>query len=147
METITPTETRWIISVADLDRLANPMRDDAWGCGVIEEWDVLACEDISIGRLPAGLTAEDSASIEYNIARIAWLMEKGWDDDLTEPIRLATTVYEGCTTTWLPDGNHRASAAILMGEKTITVKPHGNVGNLRKVITPLAEKAIPLSAF
>lgn len=130
--------------MSDLKRLANPMLEDVWNCGVIDETDVFMCEDVYLGRLPAGLTTEDSSSLEYNIARIAWLAERGWPEDEQEPIRLAVELHDFAHRVVFVDGNHRVSAAIVMGDETISVEPSGNIGYLRDFIIPVSETTITL---
>lgn len=132
--------TLWEINVAELSRIVNPMRDDEWGCGVIDEMDVACCEDISMGRLPAGMTAEDPSSHEYNVARIAWLVKNGWDEeDNYEPMVLS------CSSAFrrdihFADGNHRFAAAIISGKETVKVVL---VGNRSKLPVPYAVFEIP----
>lgn len=119
------------IDVVELSRYFNPMRDDEWGCGVIDEMDVELCEDPSIGRLPAGLTNEDTSSQEYNIARIAWFVHNGWDDEDTyEPMTLALN-YGLRSEPHFMDGNHRFAAAIVSGRKTVKVVLLGSVKDLK----------------
>lgn len=127
---MTEQMTLWEINVAELSRYVNPMRDDEWGCGVIDEMDVEFCEDPSLGRLPAGMTAEDSTSPEYNVARIAWLIQKGWDEnDTYEPMVLACN-YGLRSEPHFMDGNHRFAAAIVAGKKTVKVVFMGNKKDL-----------------
>jgi len=138
METIpSQTETALFeVNVSELARYINPMRDDEWGCGVIDEIDVQLCEDASIGRLPAGMTAEDSTSVEYNVARIAWLVQHGWDEDDTyEPMVLACN-YGLRSEPHFMDGNHRFAAAIIAGKKTVKVEFLGSKKHLQFTIVP-----------
>lgn len=130
-------ETRLFeVNVCELSRYVNPMRDDEWGCGVIDEMDVQLCEDVSIGRLPAGLTTEDSSSYEYNVARIAWLLQHGWDDsDTYEPMVLACN-YGLRSEPHFMDGNHRFAAAIIAGKKTVKVEFLGSKKDLKFTIAP-----------
>lgn len=131
MDTMTAQTTLWEVNVSELSRYVNPMRDDEWGCGVIDEMDVEFCEDISIGRLPAGLTAEDASSQEYNIARIAYLVQNGWDEDGNdEPMVLACN-YGLRSEPHFMDGNHRFAAAIVAGKKTVKVTFLGSKKDLR----------------
>ena len=130
MDMMTEQTTLWEVNVAELSRFVNPMRDDEWGCGVIDEMDVEFCEDPRMGRLPAGMTAEDSTSHEYNVARIAYLVQNGWDEDETyEPMLLS------CNSAFrrephFRDGNHRFAAAIVSGKKTVKVTVEGNLKDL-----------------
>lgn len=131
MDTMTAQTTLWEVNVAELSRYVNPMRDDEWGCGVIDEMDVEFCEDISIGRLPAGMTAEDASSHEYNVARIAYLVQNGWDEDGDdEPMVLACN-YGLRSEPHFMDGNHRFAAAIVAGKKTVKVTFLGSKKDLR----------------
>lgn len=124
----------WVVPVERLMQMTNPMDDDVWGCGVIEAWEVLSCPDPRVGCLPSGLTAEDSQSKEYNVARIAWLMGNyDWESEDAEPI---------CVEAWpddyewyaLMDGNHRFSAALLSGRKTIRIMPYGDLDYLAHLL-------------
>jgi hypothetical protein len=127
----------WTIRVADLEKLYNPMRNDPWACGEIDEFDVFSCmgSGSSAGRLPAGLTAEDSSSIEYNIARIAWLAKNGWDDN-DEPITVE--MYPKSRHEWYPivDGNHRLAAAIVLKLETIRITPDGDIDYMMETLKP-----------
>jgi hypothetical protein len=135
MDTMTEQTTLWEVNVAELSRYVNPMRDDEWGCGVIDEMDVEFCEDPSMGRLPAGMTAEDSCSHEYNVARIAWLIQKGWDEDADdEPMTLACN-YGLRSEPHFMDGNHRFAAAIASGKKTVKVVMLGSKKDLKFSMT------------
>jgi hypothetical protein len=121
----------WEVDVAELARYINPMRDDEWGCGVFDEMDVELCEDSSIGRLPAGMTTEDTSSTEYNIARVAWFVQNGWDDEDTyEPMTLACN-YGLRFEPHFMDGNHRFAAAIVAGKRTVKVTLLGSIKDLR----------------
>lgn len=127
----------WTIRVADLEKLYNPMRNDPWACGEIDEFDVLSCmgDDSSAGRLPAGLTTEDSLSVEYNVARIAWLANNGWDDN-DEPITVE--MYPESSDEWYPivDGNHRFAAAIVLDMETIRITPDGDIDYMMQTLKP-----------
>jgi uncharacterized protein YbaR (Trm112 family) len=127
----------WTVRVADLEKLYNPMRNDPWACGEIDEFDVLSCmgNDSSAGRLPAGLTTEDTISLEYNIARIAWLANNGWDDK-DEPITVE--MYSDSSNRWYPvvDGNHRLAAAIVLNMETIRITPDGDIDYMAKTLKP-----------
>lgn len=133
----TPRTTLWEVNVSELTRYINPMRDDEWGCGVMDEMDVELCEDPSIGRLPAGMTTEDSSSLEYNVARVAWLSQHGWDEsDTYEPMVLACN-YGLRSEPHFMDGNHRFAAAIVAGKKTVKVEFLGSVKDLKFTLTPV----------
>lgn len=127
MSTHSTVEPSINANVAELiAAIGNPAEEDIWGCGPITETDVLSCPDPSIGRLPAGMTAEDTQSREYNIARIAWLIENH-DHHAPdhEPIEIAALDLLG---SWpILDGNHRLAAAHIAGIKTIPVELHGDI--------------------
>ena len=127
----------WTIRVADLEKLYNPMRNDPWACGEIDAFDVLSymADGSSAGRLPAGLTTEDTISVEYNIARIAWLANNGWDDK-DEPITVE--MYADSSNRWYPivDGNHRFAAAIVLNKETIRITPEGDIDYMMKALKP-----------
>lgn len=126
MDMMCEQTTLWEVNVAELSRYVNPMRDDEWGCGIIDEMDVEFCEDPRMGRLPAGMTAEDSTSHEYNVARIAYLVQNGWDEnDTYEPMVLSCNAAFRREPHFM-DGNHRFAAAIVAGKKTVRVTVQGS---------------------
>lgn len=132
---MTEQTTLWEVNVAELSRYVNPMRDDEWGCGVIDEMDIEFCEDPRMGRLPAGMTTEDTTSQEYNVARIAWLAQNGWDEDDTyEPMVLSlNSAFR--KEPYFADGNHRFAAAIIAGKKTIKVTVQGSTKDIKFSLT------------
>lgn len=131
------------IPLGNLLAYCDPMQDDAWDCGVITADDVEFCEDITVGRFPAGVTAEDSTSWEYNVARIAWLSRKGWKDASSdvEPVIVHDDLnpqrFTGSTSTVLvriQDGNHRAAAAKVRGDACIQVVLTGSIKKARSIL-------------
>lgn len=114
-----------IVSVKALAEYVDPMRLNTWQCGLIDVEDVECCEDPTIGAYPAGCTAEDASSWEYNVARIAWLAARGWKgiEADAEPI-IVNVAATGRLS--LVDGNHRLAAAIVRGDKEITVLLEGS---------------------
>lgn len=142
METETEERILWTVPVANIIALSNPMEDDVWGCGIIEEEDVLACEDNRMGRYSSGRTPDDPASIEYNIARISWLMENyDWNNvEDEEPIQIE--LMEDCHWHVIVDGNHRVAAALILGLEHITVEISGEVDYCENILRPIAEVKI-----
>lgn len=124
------TLTALTVDLAELiEATGNPMEEDIWGCGPINLMDVMSCSDISIGRLPAGLTAESTNSLEYNIARIAWLANNYDFEDIedAEPISIASA-HSITSGAWpILDGNHRVCAALIAGVKNIAVEVEGEI--------------------
>lgn len=121
------------VSVKALAEYVDPMRLNTWQCGVIDVEDVECCEDPTIGAYPAGSTAEDASSWEYNVARIAWLAARGWKtpEADSEPITLLVTASGALS---LVDGNHRLAAAIVRGDKEITVLIEGAAEDAYKIL-------------
>lgn len=133
------------IPINNLLGYCNPMKEDAWDCGVITVEDVECCEDITVGRFPAGVTAEDSTSWEYNVARIAWLSRKGWKDASADVEPVIVHVYDldpqyftgrkSNTFVCIQDGNHRVSAAAVRGDVNIQVVLSGDVEKALRLLT------------
>jgi hypothetical protein len=112
----------------------HPMADNVWGCGVITVEDVLSCEDIFMGRQSTGSTAEDGESFEFNVARIAWLAERGWaTEGDPEPITVDVGVAGYTPHDLVLDGNHRLAAAIVRGDKEIKVAIAGDIEKARAI--------------
>lgn len=133
---VTHSET-FPVPVNKLLSYCDPMKDDVWGCGVITVEDVECCEDINIGRLPSGATAEDAGSWEYNVARIAWLCQKGWkaaDSDM-EPVTVHVG-QDGATRTRVEvrDGNHRLAAACVNRDSIIRVVAEGETSEVERFL-------------
>lgn len=131
----------WAVKVSDLAFFVNPMRDDVWECGVIKPADVHSCWDTGFGEDPAEITENGYDSWEYNVARIAWLAENGWDSTLEDPDPI-TIHSRGAMSGYDPvviiDGNHRFSAAIILGLEYISVMATGDTGYLSELLRPLA---------
>lgn len=121
------------MSVKALAEYVDPLRLNTWQCGVIDVVDVECCEDPSIGAYPAGATAADASSWEYNVARIAWLAARGWKNLAAdaEPITLDVTATGVLS---LVDGNHRSAAAIVRGDKEITVLIEGSAEEAYQIL-------------
>lgn len=136
----TETEIIWIVPTSKIAELYNPMENDVWGCGEITPEDIdLACiEYLSVGRLPAGLTTEDSKTLEYNAARIAWIAENyDWDADDSEPITIEISGY-GLIPPPIMDGNHRVAAAIYSGVEFLKVEVCGDLEQLKEELQPIS---------
>ncbi len=138
METETSELIRWLVPLENIVAIANPMEDDVWGCGEITITDVLACHDNRLGRDSSGQTPNDSGSKEYNVARIAWLMENyDWNNaDEAEPIQIELMEDEY----WHPiiDGNHRVAAAMCLGVESITVEISGDIDYCEEILKPIS---------
>jgi hypothetical protein len=133
---VSDSEPIWIVPVASLLDLADPMSDDIWGVGVITPEEVAACRDNSIGKIPYSLVAYGHDSREYHIARIAWLADNGWDDS---EYPVSVDLYADASYTWHPiiDGNHRFAASILLGRDTIQVSVNGDLDYALEILKPI----------
>lgn len=141
LESIDDLESIWLVSVASLLSIADPMNDDIWGCGVITPEAVTRCPDNSIGRIPYSQVAYGHDSYEYHIARISWLAEHGWDDS---EYPVSVDLYADASYTWHPviDGNHRLAASILLGRETISVSVSGDLDYALEVLKPVSLESI-----
>lgn len=134
-------ESIWIVPIASLLSLTDPMNDDIWGVGVITPEAVTACRDNSIGRIPYSQVAYGHDSYDYHIARISWLAENGWDD---ADYPVSVDLYADASYTWHPiiDGNHRFAASILLGRDTISVSVSGHLDYALEILKPINIESI-----
>lgn len=141
---------KWRVPVEVLASSRNPMESNAWMCGVIAPDDVARCSDNAEGALPMDLyrmpETLDYATRRalwrgYNIARISWLMENGWDD--VRPVTVEMFVNNDRSELTVTDGNHRLSAAILLGHSHIDVCFDGDDESILQLHAALNPVEVP----
>ena len=119
-----------VIPLAALLEYADPTLDNPWGCGQIHQQDVL--NEVGYSTMedaPPEFNSRLYLSYEYNIQRIAYFVEQGWDstEEDREPITIDIGL-EGYTPEYLiSDGNHRVAAAKIRGDRSIAVEIIGDV--------------------
>lgn len=71
----------------------------------------------------------------YNhFTRIKWLMENGWQEPVSIDVGIPSLGY---TPEWMiEDGNHRTTAALLLGHETIEIKFSGTVSYFEELFMP-----------
>lgn len=124
------------IPMAALLEYWDPTIDDVWGCGAIDEEDVLRqVNDLNNASYSTPLDSENFSSYDFNTARIAYLIHHGWDaaDVDVEPITVDIGMSGYTPDELVPDGNHRLAAAKIRGDKTVTVCIIGDIDKAHKV--------------
>jgi len=125
-----------LIPLAALLEYCDPTLDDPWGCGKIDPEDVLNEVGYTRQRAkPLDYSDEIYSSYEYNIERIAYFVEHGWEstgsDD--EPVTVDIGFAGYTPLHLLADGNHRVAAAKIRGDETITIDLIGDVAKAEAV--------------
>lgn len=118
------------IPLAALLEYCDPTLDDPWGCGKIDPEDVLFEVGCTRQRAqPIDYDDEIYRSYEYNIERIAYFVEHGWEDSGTdfEPVTVDIGLAGYTPLHLLVDGNHRVAAAKIRGDESITIELIGDV--------------------
>lgn len=118
-----------------IERLCNPALDDVWGCGRITVEDVLRCDNVQAGQFHADHENGDAGGDwVYNVARIAYLMEFGWEVEDDEPILIDLGGEGYFPSNPVLDGNHRVSAAIFRDDPFIRVLAIGDDDRIQSVL-------------
>ena len=146
----------WSVDVKKLARFADPLADDIWGVGVIDPEEILSCPNKQLGSTPSSMMQSTARTREYHIARIAYLMEHGWEDVNNEEMRVysPTDYFESILSMSdddfspatirqrqrlrITDGNHRFCAALLSGGGALKVEPYGDLPFLHKALDPVS---------
>jgi len=131
-----PTDEIMVIPLAVLLEYWDPTIDDVWGCGAINSDDVLSqVNDFNKASYPTRLDAENFSSYDFNTARIAYLIQHGWDapDVDAEPVTVDIGMSGYTPDELVPDGNHRIAAAKIRGDMNIAVSVIGDIDKARKV--------------
>lgn len=124
------------IPLAALLEYCDPTLDDPWGCGRIHSEDVLNEVGYTRQRAkPLDYDDEVYSSYEYNIERIAYFVEHGWESagSDAEPITVDIGLAGYTPFHLLVDGNHRVAAAKIRGDETITIELIGDVSKAEAV--------------
>lgn len=133
------TPILWVVPLANLIEVANPMEADIWDCGVITEKDVLSC--FHFHHASYSYDNEhgfDTTSREYNIARIAYIAEyQLYKHNPNDPHPISVELGEWVTAHPILDGNHRIASAHIMGEEFITVEISGDIEYARELLKPV----------
>lgn len=131
-----PVEEYMTIPLASLLEYWDPTIDDVWGCGPIDENDVLRqVSSLNNASSPTRLDSENFSSYDFNTARIAYLIYHGWDapDVDVEPVTVDIGTQGYTPDELVPDGNHRLAAAKIRGDKTIAISIIGDIDKAYKV--------------
>lgn len=115
----------------------DPIADNVWGCGLITDEEIRNYSG-PLRYAPAKQNSAEFFDREFNIARIAYLLNNGWDaaEGDTEPVTLDVGLRGYTPAELIVDGNHRVAAAKLRGDETITV---AIIGDVNKAIAVFVE--------
>lgn len=146
----------WSVDVKKLAKFADPLADDVWGVGLIDPQEILACTNKQFGITPSSMMQSSARTREYHIARIAYLIEHGWEDVNNEEMRVYSPndYFESLLSMSednfspaairqrqrlrITDGNHRFCAALLSGAETLKVEPYGDLPFLFEALNPIS---------
>lgn len=119
------------IPIAALEAFQTPFDNDVWRCGVVSKQMVqIAIEQgqsLDHGAWAALKTPEGQclATQDQHAARIAYLVQNGWDDAISIDIGIPSMGYQP---EWpYLDGNHRICAAVMRGDTHIEAEVSGDV--------------------
>jgi len=106
----------------------DPILDNVWGCGPITEDEVRNYTG-PVRSSSAEYISPDFSDKEFNVGRIAYLLEHGWDaaDVDLHPVTVDVGMSGYTSDELVVDGNHRVAAAKFRGDETITVSIIGDI--------------------
>ena len=153
------TYQMWTVNVQDMAVMVDPLVDDVWGEGVITREEVLNCPNIMLGKTPSSQMMSRSRTREYHIARIAYLMERGWKDTHNEEIMVYSPLdyFQNLARLGddyspkgirerqrirITDGNHRFVAAVFSGRETLDIEPYGDREFLAEALNPIVKASV-----
>jgi len=137
-EELTDTDGSALLSIplAALLEYCDPTLDDPWGCGKIDSEDVLLQVGFTQQRArPVDYDDGLYSSYDYNIERIAYFVEHGWESAGSdrEPVTVDIGLAGYTPLHLLVDGNHRVAAAKIRGDESITIELIGDVAKAEAV--------------
>ena|ERR1700733_1556486 len=115
-----------LIPVANLAELHNPFECSPWGWGSCSlDAVTVAIQQKRFESKPNFLIDTLQDSKEFDIARIAYLVETGWSDPINIDVGVPAL---GCYIDWMiTDGNHRLGAAIYRKDEFISAVVDGDI--------------------
>ena len=118
-------------TTARVAALANPLTDWPWDCeGPCDEGEFRALVSVAA---PVSTPVGRSGTAAEHAGRVRFLMAQGWDDPRAIAVGIPAVGYWGPS--WpVTDGNHRLAAALIRGDRHVSVEVDGQLSHAAKLL-------------